>query len=257
MTTSAGPWPSGMPCWADIMVSDIDRTRRFYGGLLGWDFAVGRGQRPEYLYAMLDGQEVAGLYPRHPGPDARSMWSAYLATDDIGATCAAVREAGGSLVVAPRPVGPLGTMAVCIDPLGASFGLWQADELVGFGVRLVDGGLAWCELLSPRMEASQDFYARTLGYEYTSIGLDGSEYLLFRSGGSETPGGGIVPLVGGHTAQWFITWQHDDIDAAAGRIVELGGRVITAPYDFEFGRLMRLSGPDGEEFGLVTFPDPV
>jgi uncharacterized protein len=32
------PFEPGTPCWADVLVDDLDVARQFYGGLFGWTF---------------------------------------------------------------------------------------------------------------------------------------------------------------------------------------------------------------------------
>ena len=33
-------YPHGVTCWIDVEQPDIDAAQAFYGGLLGWEFAV-------------------------------------------------------------------------------------------------------------------------------------------------------------------------------------------------------------------------
>lgn len=37
MSIRTSPWPSGVPCWADLMVPDIDVAGRF-SDVLGWTY---------------------------------------------------------------------------------------------------------------------------------------------------------------------------------------------------------------------------
>ena len=64
-----------------------------------------------------------------PGPDpaAAGGWKLYFHTEDVDATTKAVEQAGGSVLVPPGDVGPMGRMAVLADPAGARFALVGAD----------------------------------------------------------------------------------------------------------------------------------
>ncbi len=54
----------------------------------------------------------------------------YYATDDIDASCARVRELGGT-AEAKSPVPTHGWFAACIDSEGNEFQLWQSDSSAG------------------------------------------------------------------------------------------------------------------------------
>ena len=70
--TDARTIPRGVPCWIDVEPPDRDAAVAFYGGLFGWTFenAMPPGLPGYYLIARLDGQDVAGLGPPAPTPDA-------------------------------------------------------------------------------------------------------------------------------------------------------------------------------------------
>lgn len=36
MSTRTSPWPSGVPCWADGMATDVRAAGAFYTAVLGW-----------------------------------------------------------------------------------------------------------------------------------------------------------------------------------------------------------------------------
>jgi len=44
----------------------------------------------------------------------------------------------------------------------------------------------------------------------------------------------------------------DGTDAAVQRVRDNGGTVIAEPFDFEYGRIAIVAGPDGEPFGVIT-----
>ncbi len=45
-----------------------------------------------------------------------------MATDDADATAARITEAGGTIVVEPMDVGPMGGMVIALDPQGTRSG---------------------------------------------------------------------------------------------------------------------------------------
>jgi predicted enzyme related to lactoylglutathione lyase len=36
MSIRTSPWPNGVPCWADVMATDVRASGAFYTAVLGW-----------------------------------------------------------------------------------------------------------------------------------------------------------------------------------------------------------------------------
>jgi len=49
----------GTPTWVDLMTTDPEGARAFYGEVLGWEFDTGADN--DYVMCRLRGLEVAGL----------------------------------------------------------------------------------------------------------------------------------------------------------------------------------------------------
>ncbi|GGG58514.1 hypothetical protein GCM10011374_21680 [Kocuria dechangensis] len=254
------PWPAGTPCWADLMVTDLGRTQAFYREVLGWSFTEPLPDFGGYCNALVDGQPVAGLSPTpedmtgHP-----NVWSVYLATDDIEADADNAIAAGAKLLLPPVKVGPFGSMGMWADPTGAIFGMWQAGEHTGFRVVDEPGAVTWCDLTTPDRETARRFYAEVFGYTYQDIGEGGGEggvpYALFTVPGGDRPGGGIGGTDPGEenaVAVWSVCFQIVDVDDAVRRVLDAGGSVMEHPFDFQYGRLALVAGPDREAFALMT-----
>jgi len=252
MGTHEEAWPAGTPCWVDITVSDLAESEAFYSSVLGWEFAErGRGGRVD---AVVGGRRVAGLAPPTAGEDWPHVWTTYFATDDVDATGDAALGAGGKPVVEPAPVGALGRGGLWVDTEGAMFGGWEAGEHTGFQAHHEHGAVGWIDLTAPDIAASKAFYHAVFGFEYEDISLDHIPYALFTAPGQRHPGGGI----GGQQStdrrgpRWCVTFEVDDVDASRQRVLDAAGGAAEDPEDFEFGRIVNATGPDGEEFSLVT-----
>src|SRR5215213_8282931 len=106
-------YPTGVPCWIDIMQPDLDATMAFYGGLFGWDFEVRTpaGATTAYAYARMDGLLVAGV----GGPPADngdpSGWTTYVWVDSADETAASVISRGGHVLLAPVDIPRAGRVA--------------------------------------------------------------------------------------------------------------------------------------------------
>ncbi len=257
MTEHPDAWPAGTPCWVDIIVSDLERSTAFYGGLLGWSFGEPSPGFGGYRSALVDGHPVAGLSPTAPGTEQTPHgWSVYLATDDIAATDAAATAAGARTLAEPMSVGPLGSMGLWLDPTGSRFGAWQSGIHTGFDLANADGAVAWCDLMTADHPAAQAFYAAVFGYTYLDMGMEGTPYSLFSVPGGQRPAGGIGAATDPGFTGWSVTFQVADVDALVERVEPAGGKVAREPFGFEFGRLLLLQGPDGEPFAVMSPGEP-
>lgn len=258
MTERTTPWPTGTPAWADLSVSDVERSKTFYTAVLGWDYTGGEEEFGGYLNATLDGRTVVGMAPPMPGMDDAppGFWTTYLAVEDTASAGEAITGAGGTALMPPMEVGPFGRMALYADPTGATFGTWEPGTHGGWQVREVPGAVAWSEAMTGDFVRGQQFYADAFGYTYEDISAEGMKYALFSVPGQSDDvmfgGIGEVDAGAGEQPYWSVVFAVDDVDAAVRRVLEAGGQVGTDPMDFTFGRIAVATGPDGEAFGLFT-----
>src|SRR3954462_9229895 len=113
MPTRHTPRPPRPPCWVDYGPSDLEPTKTFSADLLGWEYTGGEPEFGGYLTATRNGEQAEGLGPQQD-PDDPPRWTTYFATDDAAAPAVRIRDAGGTVVVAPMEVGPMGTMVIAL-----------------------------------------------------------------------------------------------------------------------------------------------
>ena len=138
--------PVGAPCWVDLLTTDPDRSRQFYGRLFGWTVEDPGEDYGGYVNFLSEGIHVAGCMRNDGSAGVPDLWSVYLATDDAEATVARAVEHGGQVMVPAMDVMTLGRMAVIVDVGGAVIGMWQPGEHRGFGIIGEPGAPAWFEL---------------------------------------------------------------------------------------------------------------
>lgn len=254
MSIRTDPWPDGTPSWADLMTTDQAAAAAFYGDVLGWTVADTGEELGHYGLGMVGEQAAAGMMQRQPGDTMPPAWTTYLATSDVDKTCDAITSNGGTVVMAPMDVAAQGRMAVAQDPTGAFFGLWQAGEMIGAGIVNEPGGIVWNECMTRDAGAAQAFYTAVFGFAYTAMEGEASYHTIDGAGPGNTIGG-IGQLDAAVPAEvpphWMVYFAVADADAAVAKVRAGGGTVLQEPFDTPYGRMARVSDPQGAVFSLA------
>ncbi|MGZ4758735.1 MAG: VOC family protein, partial [Acidimicrobiales bacterium] len=162
--------PLGAPCWIDLMTSDKEASRQFYGELFGWTSEDAGEEYGHYVNFSRDGVRVAGCMGKEPGSPIPDTWSVYLATADADATAEAAGAHGGQVMFPPMDVMDLGRMSMLIDSGGAAIGIWQPGLHKGFGVLAEPGAPGWFELHTRSYDDSVAFYRDVFGWDVHTEG---------------------------------------------------------------------------------------
>jgi uncharacterized protein len=247
MPTRDTAWPAGTPCWIDYGAADVDAAKAFYTDLLGWSYAGGGEEYGGYLTCEANGQGAAGLAPQQDPADP-PRWTTYFASDDADTTAGLITEAGGTIVVPPMDVGPLGRMAIALDPQGNPFGVWQAGEHTGVTIYNEPGALVWNEAALDDHKAGQAFYGAVFGFRFDEI-EDMGGYATFATDGG--PLGGIGGHQPGSPKGWTTCFSVTSADAAVAVVENAGGKVTMAPVDTPYGRFAVVADPWGAAFSVM------
>jgi uncharacterized protein len=112
---------------------------------------------------------------------------------------------------------------------------------------LPPGTIAWADLTVPEADHLRDFYSEVVGWTPQPVGMgDYDDYGMARPDGA--PAAGICHARGvnaGLPPQWLIYITVPDLDLAAGRVLDLGGRVLREPTDMGQGRYCVIEDPAG------------
>jgi uncharacterized protein len=283
----------GVPCWVDASEPDPEAAREFYGGLFGWEFedvlpleAEGR-----YFIARCEATgssifdrsgevrsgDVAaiGSIPATTPPTA--TWNTYFWVDSADDAASSVREAGGAVLVEPVDVLDACRMAVCADPEGAAFRLWEAKEHKGAGLVNDPGSLNFNGLHTRDVERARSFYGSVFGWQ--TLAMDGGlemwtlpgygDYLegyhpdlrkqMAQAGAPERFEDVVAtlnPISDGEPdtpAHWSVTFAVDDADATAAKAAQLGATVVVPPFDAPWVRMTIIGDPQGATFIASQF----
>jgi predicted enzyme related to lactoylglutathione lyase len=113
--------------WNELMTSDVEKAKAFYGAALGWDFETVESPVGPYTLAKRPGEvrPVAGLMPWPKNEPGSDDWFAYVGVDDVAAVVAKVRAADGVVHRDVFEVAGVGLFAIVADPNGGVVGLMQ------------------------------------------------------------------------------------------------------------------------------------
>ena len=114
----------GTYSWSELLTTDVEASKAFYGAVFGWTAnTVGAGDG-EYTEWQVDGRSVAGMMQKPPMLPAEvpPHWAVYFAVSDTDAAVARVAELGGTVLMPPMDIEP-GRFAPVTDPTGAVFNL--------------------------------------------------------------------------------------------------------------------------------------
>jgi uncharacterized protein len=273
--TEPRSYPAGVPCWIDVEHADVEAAQAFYGGLFGWAFGDATSSSPApYLVAHLDGQAVAGL--SGGAGDSPRGWSTYVAVDDAQQVLSAITAAGGRVRRGPVAMGGNGRYAVCEDPDGVSFRLWEAGGRPG--AQLVNAPGAWnfSDLHAADGAEAPSFYAGVFGWEIDDVGFGrmirrpgyGDHLAATIDPGiherqayiSAPPGfadavGWMVPAQPDEPPHWHVTFTVVDRDDTAAAAERLGG-VVLRGGDTDWTRDALIRDPQGAVFTASQFTLP-
>jgi uncharacterized protein len=247
-------FPSGIPCWIDLMSSDPDKAQAFYTGLFGWTAETSGEEYGNYVTFSKDGHPVAGL-ARNEQPGQPDSWSVYLSCQDVSATANAAVEAGGRILAKPMKVGDQGSMAIFLDPTGAVIGAWQPDQMTGFGREGDEGAPAWFELSTRDHDTAVGFYEKVFGWKTEEMS-DAADFRYTLNAPFEESSAGIYDaaahLPAGAPSTWQVYLAAGNADDGAARVLELGGTVLREPWDSPYGRMAQVADPTGAAFMIST-----
>jgi predicted enzyme related to lactoylglutathione lyase len=231
-------YPHGVPCFIDTEQPDRQAAADFYGALFGWEIE----DRGRYLMGRLDGADVAGVGAQLT--HATAAWHTYVCVDSADAAAARVRSAGGSVLRGPQDLGAAGRVAVCADPAGAGFRVWEPRERHGAELVNAPGAWNWSTLSTRDPAGAKAFYSAVFGWEVKAG--------MWRLPGHGDALAGLLPIDGVGVSRWSVTFAAANTDATAALASDLGGTVLVEPHDDGPVRAADLRDPQGATFSVKT-----
>ena len=250
----------GTPSFTDLATPDLAAGEQFYESLFGWAVHEEDTGSPDMPYAIATqgGKTVAGMMKLTPEMEAGGMppvWSTYVTVSDVDAAAEKVGALGGAVLRPPMDVMTAGRMAVCADPTGAVFCLWQAKDSIGAELVNEPNSMVWNELITPDVETAKKFYGDLFDWknETMDTGGDGPPYTVWQLEGQENAmGGAMPPPMDGMPPFWGVYFAVADCDATAAQAKSLGATALMEPTDIPgVGRFATLADPQGAVFSVM------
>jgi predicted enzyme related to lactoylglutathione lyase len=269
----------GVPCWVDTNQPDPQAAAEFYRGLFGWEL---EDQMPpesgaHYFAARIRGHDVAAVSSVPEGAPPIATWNTYVWVQRADATAEKVREAGGAVLSEPFDVFDAGRMAVCSDPEGAVFCLWQPNRHRGATLVNAPGTVNFNDLHTRDLERAKAFYSAVFGW--TTLEMDGGftawslpgygDFLEAINPGTRERNAALgapdgfadvvasLSVLGAEQpdtpAHWGVTFAVEAADATAERAAGLGGTVLAGPFDAPWVRMAVIADPQGATFVASQF----
>lgn len=242
--------------WYELMTSDVEAAKRFYGQVVGWEME-GFDPSGDYTVLKAGGRGVGGLtaIPAEAAANGvRPVWIGYIAVADVDCAAEEIRHSGGKLHMGMKDIPGAGRIAMVSDPQGAPFYVIAPDgEDEPPAAPMTSGHVGWHELHTSDWEAAFDFYSGRFGWEKDealNMGPTGI-YQLFRAGGGNAIGGMYNAETFGRPA-WLFYFVVGNIDEAASRVAGAGGEVVEEPMEVPGGAwVIQCRDPQGAMFALV------
>lgn len=248
----------GKIIWADLVTSDLDGAKRFYGGLFGWQFRSVESAGKDYTVAFVDERPVAGLV--HPtarnGEQRQPAWLTFLAVKDADAAERTALAHGAKALSAPRTYPHRGRQVVLADPQGAIFAVLASASGDPPDYLAAPGDWIWSSLQTHDAANEAAFYQTVFNYEvFDASSDDGVEHLVLSS--DDFARASVNTLKGDRRhPHWLNFVRVASMGQAISKVSALGGRVLVEPrVDEHGGTIALVADPAGAVLGLLEWSD--
>ena len=236
-----GNFHAGKVIWHDLLTSDPDQAKNFYGKLLGWEF---RAVNPRYTEIFYKNRKLGGMLCIDPkeGRVPSSMWLIAFSEDDIAGALNRLKAGGGTVLNGPTDWGARGEGALVSDSSGAHAVLLKAK-----GGDPVDrdpeiGEWLWNELWTLQMNQDALFYTALIPY---SDSVQDENYMVLLNEGKWRAGIRQIKEKA-FAGRWIPVIRVANPLAMQKEVEQLGGRAWVPPEEKQKdGNTLLISDPSG------------
>jgi predicted enzyme related to lactoylglutathione lyase len=256
-SSPSGQVTPGRAVWYELVTTDLERAKRFYGGLFGWTFRDVEIRRGRYTVASRDGERVGGIFqPRDGSVGTSSQWLTYFSVDSVDESAHAGEERGAQVVLRPVDLPGRGRAALLVDPEGAPFALIRPTGGDPPAREPPVNAWLWVELWCHSPEAAGHFYGGLFDLQPRALEIAGTQYGVLER--DEHSYAGLIQLLDDVRPNWLPVVRVADAEGVATRAAEMGGRVVLSPSEASPpGSAAIVVDPSGAAVGVQVWPVPV
>ena len=251
--------------WYELMTSDIEGARAFYGAVAGMEIGD-TSDMPGQDYRMIRyGSDFVGgvlaIDADMAAGGMKPLWMGYIASRDVDATAEAILAKGGHVFVPLRDIPGIGRFAMVADPQGAPFYIMHgfSDEASTVWQDGAVGHWGWNELWTPDPEAALGFYGDLFGYRQEGAMPMGpaGDYRFLMQGSARLGALGPLDVIRaenrvGASAFWRHYFRVPSIAKAVAALNTGGGTILDGPHEVPGGDVIIVArDPQGAQFALV------
>ena len=237
--------------WRELLTTDVEAAKGFYGELFGWAFnGMDMPNGGTYWIAQVGDSRVGGLMKKPDEVPAPSHWAAYVSVDDVDAAVARAKALGGQSPMPPMDYPGVGRMGVIIDPKGAvswAFKSTQGDTPMT--ERPKPGEFCWESLGAKDIDQAKAFYTEVYGWKAS----DFNGMTVFGVGeGMENQVADVMPAPPeSPVSHWVSHVVVEDVAAARAKVQRLGGSVMVELIEVpNIGLISIVQDPQGAGISL-------
>lgn len=253
MTTGVrGP---GEFCWINMLTLEPAKAREFFGTLLDWTYAEIPGMGH---IVKVGGRDIGGLFDlQSPNTPAGTppLIGVMIKVASADAACAQVMSLGGKAKPAFDIMDNL-RMAVCTDPNGAEFDVWEPRKGLGTDVDSEQHGApSWFETPTTDTDRAATFYSGLFGWTPEVMSMPDLTYITFKHGAGYVGGMlQITPRMGKMKPHWTTYFTVRNADETAREAAALGAKICTPMIEVPgVGRFCAIASPQGVPFEIIQY----
>jgi predicted enzyme related to lactoylglutathione lyase len=256
MASPSGEYHPGKFVWYDLMTTDIQAVKKFYGELFGWTFEdVGTVDVP-YTIIQNNGITIGGIFAldKSRSKSDQSQWISFLSVENMESAVEYVKKNKGKIYTEPFDLPDRGKVAVAIDPQGSVIALVNSSSGDTKDDEPVYNEWLWTELWTDDVDASLNFYNGMFGYENkTYMTQAETKYYVLRNE-DEGRAGVVKIMLEGVKPNWMPYIAVKDPSETISKVEKLGGKVLIDQKGIAGNRAAIIADPSGGVFTVHVWP---
>jgi predicted enzyme related to lactoylglutathione lyase len=242
-------------CWINVLSPEPAKACDFFAKVLGWTYFDMSGMG---FGIKANGKDIGGLFDLHgphTPPGTPPVIGVLIKVANADQTVERVRTLGGKANPA-FDVLDNGRLAVCFDPNGAQFDVWQSKRASMTEADTSWHGVpSWSETITSDVSRAKEFYRELFDWTAESMPMLDFEYTVFSLGQDRVAGMmPIQPEMGNVPPHWGTYFTVKDVDETVKIAKAAGGTIHIEPMDIpSVGRFAMIVSPQGVNFYVITY----